>query len=60
MGDLYRVAPFIGEPSVAGSGLSEWLSALRLGLFADAPRPNPGFNLPSEFSNKFQKVSTPG
>ena len=62
MGDLYCIAPFVGEPLKNGGGseLSEWLTAHRLGLFVNAPRPNPGFNLPSEFSNKFQKVRTPG
>ena len=61
MGDLYRVAPFCrgafkNNNNGAGSVLSEWQSARRLGLFADAPRPNPGFNLPSEFSNKFLRL----
>ena len=56
MGDLYRDAPSVGEPSGAGSELSEWLLAQRLGLFADASRPKPGINLPSEFS----RISTPG
>ena len=56
MGDLYRDAPSVGEPSGAGSELSEWQTAQRLGLFADASRPKPGINLPSEFSNKFQRL----
>ena len=56
MGDLYRDTPSVGEPSGAGSELSEWQSALRLGLFTDASRPKPGINLPSEFSNEFQRL----
>ena len=44
MGDLYRVALTVGEPSGAGSELSEWDSVHGFWLFADAPRPNPGIN----------------
>ena len=56
MGDLYRDAPSVGEPSGAGSELSEWQSLDGFGLFADASRPKPGINLPSEFSNEFQRL----
>ena len=52
IGDLYRVAPEVfGESSGAGSEQSEWFTAQSTGLF-DAPRPSPGFNLPSEFTNE--------
>ena len=39
MGDLYRDANTVGEPSGAGSELSEWDSAHGYGLFADTSRP---------------------
>ena len=57
MGDLYRDASTVGEPSGAGSELSEWDSVQGFGLFADASRPNPGIKLPSEFQ-RLDKVNT--
>ena len=56
MGDLYRDANTVGEPSGAGSELSEWDSAHGYGLFADASRPKPGIKLPSEFATEFQRL----
>ena len=56
MGDLYRDALTVGEPSGAGSELSEWESVHGFGLFADASRPNPGIKLPSEFATEFQRL----
>ena len=56
MGDLYRDAISVGEPSGARSELSEWESVHGFGLFADASRPKPGIKLPSEFSNEFQRL----
>ena len=56
MGNLYRDAFSVGEPSGAGSELSEWESIHGFGLFADASRPKPGFKLPSEFSNECQRL----
>ena len=56
MGDLYRDANTVGEPSEAGSELSEWDSAHGYGLFADASHPKPGIKLPSEFATEFQRL----
>ena len=56
MGDLYTDAKTVGEPSGAGSELSEWDSAQGYGLFIDASRPKPGIKLPSEFATEFQRL----
>ena len=56
MGDLYRDANTVGEPSGAGSELSEWDSVHGFGLFADASRPKPGINLLSEFAIEFHRL----
>ena len=58
MGDHYHDANVkdVGEPSGAGSVLSEWESTYGCGLFNDAFRPKPGIKLPSEFATEFQRL----
>ena len=59
MGDLYRDANSnTGEPTGAGSELSEWESDHGYGLFAHASRPSPSIKLPSEFSTEFLRLDT--